>query len=337
MPGPHPAVAATRVAVRRVLREEPRPRRVLAAVSGGADSLALAAALAFECDPRRPARVRVGDVVAGAVVVDHGLQEGSADVADRAAQVCRGLGLPTEVVHVEVAPAGGGGPEARAREARHAALESARVRTGADLVLLGHTRDDQAEQVLLGLVRGSGLRSLAGMPPARDALRRPFLGLSRATTRAACAALGLDPWEDPHNTDPRHARVRARDLLARIEADLPGTGAALARSADLLRDDADALAALAGELLDRIEGSACPLALVADRPPAIRRRVWRGLALRAGVGEGELRADHLLAIDALVGDWHGQGPLDLPRGIRAERIDDPPVIRIGYACTPPVR
>lgn len=337
MPGPHPAVAATRLAVRRVLQADPRPGHVLAAVSGGADSLALAAALAFECDARRPAHVRVGEVRAGAVIVDHGLQEGSAAVADRAAQACRRLGLPTEVVRVEVAGEGAGGPEARARVARHAALEEARLRTGADLVLLGHTRDDQAEQVLLGLARGSGTRSLAGMPPARGALRRPFLGLDRATTHAACAALGLEPWEDPHNTDPRYLRVRARALLARVEAELPGTAAALARSADLLRDDADALDAPADDLLARIDGSTCPATLVADRPAAIRRRVWRGLAVRAGVPEGELRADHLTAIDALVGDWHGQGPVDLPRGIRAWREDVPPVVRIGYSRTPRVR
>ncbi|GAB48588.1 tRNA lysidine(34) synthetase TilS [Mobilicoccus pelagius] len=337
MPGPHPAVAATRRAVRRVLEEIPSPRHVLAAVSGGADSLALAAALAFECDPRRPAVVRAGDVRAGAVVVDHGLQEDSAAVAASAAATCRDLGLDAEVVRVEVAPAGEGGPEARAREARHAALEDARLRVGADVILLGHTRDDQAEQVLLGLVRGSGTRSLAGMPPRRGHLRRPFLDLDRATTRAACEAAGLLPWDDPHNDDPRYLRVRARALLARVEDDLPGTSAALARSADLLRDDADALDALADDLLAHVGGTSCPVGLVADRPAALRRRVWRGLAVAAGVPAGDLRAGHLAAIDALAVDWHGQGPVDLPGGTRAVRLASPPRIRIGYSPPPRVR
>jgi len=337
VPGPHPAVAATRVAVRRVLSETPAPRRVLVAVSGGADSVALAAAVAFECDPRRPSAVTVGEALAGAVVVDHGLQPDSAQVAARAAATCRDLGLPTEVVRVAVPGVGGGGPEARAREARYAALERARRAAGADLVLLGHTRDDQAEQVLLGLARGSGARSLAGMPPARGPLRRPFLTLPRATTRAACEAAGLSPWDDPHNEDPRYLRVRARRLLAEAERGLPGVSAALARSADLLRDDADALDALADRILDRIGESPCPVSLVADKPVAVRRRVWRGLALRVGVCASELRATHLAAIDALATDWHGQGPVDLPGGAQARREDGPPGIRIGYFSTPRVR
>jgi tRNA(Ile)-lysidine synthase len=205
-----------RVAVRAVLSTLEPGARVLVACSGGADSLALAEAVAFEA-PKLA-------VAAGAVVVDHGLQDGSAAVAARAAAQCRRLGLdPVEVVAVQVED-GRAGPEAAARAARYAALEAAAERLGAELVLLGHTRDDQAEGVLLGLARGSGARSLSGMPARRGRYARPLLGLSRSQPAAAAAASGLRPWEDPHNADPAYARVRARSLLAALEAEL-GPGA----------------------------------------------------------------------------------------------------------------
>ncbi|WHP19113.1 tRNA lysidine(34) synthetase TilS [Cellulomonas sp. ES6] len=244
MAGPHPAVAATRSAVAASVADLPDGARVLVACSGGPDSLALAAATAFVATAGGRGRLR-----AGAVVVDHGLQPGSADVASRAAAACRRLGLdPVEVVAVDVT--GPGGPEAAARAARTGALESAAGRLGAAAVLLGHTRDDQAEGVLLGLARGSGARSLAGMAPVRGLLRRPLLAVTRAQTVAACAALGLDPWHDPTNAgaapgDPRRSRVRAH-VMPVLERELgPGVAAALARSAELLREDADALDALA--------------------------------------------------------------------------------------------
>ena len=184
--------------------------------------------------------------VRGAVVVDHGLQDRSAQVAEAAAALCREIGLdPVEVVRADVRTSGAG-LEADARSARYAAIERAADRVGASMVLIGHTRDDQAEQVLLGLSRGSGARSLSGMPVRRDRFVRPLLGLPRATTLAACAAYGIEPWDDPHNSDDSFRRVRARRLLATLESDLgPGFGAALARSADLLREDADYLESLA--------------------------------------------------------------------------------------------
>jgi tRNA(Ile)-lysidine synthetase-like protein len=164
------------------------------------------------------------------VIVDHGLQEGSPAVAGRGADQCRHLGLdPVEVVTVKVASSGPG-PEARARDARYRAFEVVAQRVGAVAVLLGHTRDDQAEQVLLGLARGSGARSLSGMPARRGPYLRPLLGVARAATAAACEAAGLTAWVDPQNSDPAYGRVRARALLPVLEAELGrGTVAALAR------------------------------------------------------------------------------------------------------------
>lgn len=319
MPGPPPAVAAVRVAVRQVLAEvvaevaassDAQPL-VLVGCSGGADSLALAAGVAFEA-PRLGVR-------AGAVVVDHRLQAGSGEVAETAAEQCRSLGLDPVVV-VPVSVTGGGGPEDAARRARYAALDDAATELGAAAVLLGHTLDDQAEQVLLGLARGSGTRSLSGMPPRRGRFVRPLLGVTRAQTEATCAAYGLAPWSDPHNADERFARVRARRALASLDSALgPGIDAALARTAELARDDADALDLLAERALGATALREVAVDLVAAQPPAIRRRMWRLLAARAGARS--LTSTHLAALDALVTAWRGQGPVDLPGGVTATRSE----------------
>ncbi len=309
MTGPPAATAAARVAVRRALAGVEGP--VAAAVSGGADSLALAAALAFE----RPG--------AYALVVDHGLQPGSAEVAARAAEQCRELGLepvvldapasPPRAQHAGAVEAGArhGGPEAVARTARYAALDRAADERGLTAVLLGHTLDDQAETVLLGLVRGSGARALAGMAPVRGRYRRPLLGTTRATTRAACAEAGLLPWDDPHNEALAYARVRVRAaVLPVLEKQLgPGVAAALARTAEQLRADADALDALTPDTDDVAELLALPAAL---RGRALKR--WAERACGRAV-----TAVHVDALRALVEDWRGQGPVALPGGVRARR------------------
>ena len=292
MPGPPEAVAAVRVAVRRALADLGPGAPVVAAVSGGADSLALAAGLAA---------VRPGS---GAVVVDHGLQDGSAAVAARAAGQCAGLGLAARVVVVQVDGRG----EGPARTARLAALEA----LGAT-VLLGHTLDDQAETVLLGLARGAGARSLAGMAPVRGCLRRPLLALPRALVRQAGVDAGLAGWDDPHNADPAYARVRVRaDALPALERALgPGVAAALARTAAGLREDADALDALADA------ARTDDVAALAALPAAVRSRVLKALAERA-CGAAVTSA-HVAALRALVEDWAGQGPVSLPGGARVAR------------------
>ncbi len=344
MPGPDPAVAATRVAVRRVLAEQlsadpaggyaagsagegTTPAAVLVACSGGTDSLALAAATAFEAG-------RLG-VDAGAIIVDHGLQDGSGEVAARAARACLDLGLhPVLVRRVSVA-ATGAGPEAAARQARYAALEEAAATVGADLVLLGHTRDDQAEQVLLGLARGSGARSLAGMPPRRGVFARPFLDLPRSVTAAACRAQRLTPWADPHNDDERYARVRARRVLRTAESVLgPGVAAALARSAGLLAADADALDEWAAREVSDLGPGPWPVDRLAGLPPAVRGRVWRRLAAAAGCPAGDVAAVHVGELDRLISAWRGQGPVSLPAGLHGERRDGR--VRIGPPADPQV-
>jgi tRNA(Ile)-lysidine synthase len=328
MTGPPAATAAVRLAVRRALADVTGP--VAAAVSGGADSLAVAAALAFE----RPSSY--------ALVVDHRLQPGSGEVAARAADQCRNLGLVAQVLTAAASPVDhrgpsrvsgpgnptetsvinglasgeGQGPEARARAVRYALLEGAASNLGLAAVLLGHTRDDQAETVLLGLARGSGARSLAGMAAVRGIFRRPLLDLDRAIVRQACTEAGLTPWEDPHNTDAAYSRsrVRSRALPALEEEVGPGVAAGLARSARLLREDADALDALTPEL--PTEPSCTELAAL---PAALRTRALKRWAER--LTGCALTSAHVDALRALVDDWSGQGAVHLPGDVRVRRTE----------------
>ncbi len=293
------------------------PRAVLVACSGGADSLALAAAVAFEA-PR-------AGVAAGLVTVDHGLQPQSADQAARVAALGYELGFdPVEILPVRVGT--DGGPEAAARAARYRALAAASTALDAE-VLLGHTLDDQAETVLLGLGRGSGPRSIAGMRRRAGGYVRPLLPIRRATTLAACAALGLEPWHDPHNDDPSYQRVRLRaEVLPLLEDVLNGGVAeALARTAGLLRADLDHLDELArsaraaatcagGEVGDN---RALGVRQLSALPAPVRTRVLRSWAEDGGAGP--LTAEHVAALEALVVRWRGQGAVDLPGGVKARR------------------
>jgi tRNA(Ile)-lysidine synthase len=287
---------------------------VLVALSGGPDSLALAAATGFEAP-------RIG-IRAGGVIVDHGLQPGSAEVAARAAEQARSLGLDPVIIRV-VAVDALGGPEAAARAARYAALDGAASETGAVLVLLGHTLDDQAETVLLGLARGSGPTSLHGMSPVAGRYARPLLGIRRSSTLQFCEDSGLEPWVDPQNADPSFARVRVREtVLPLLERELgPGIAEALARTAEQLREDSDALDHFAEELTEELaelaeSGISLPVRALASNPPALRQRLIR-LAVE-GEFHVSLSRAQTLQVSRLITHWHGQKALDLP-GVRVER------------------
>ncbi|MEO8107515.1 MAG: tRNA lysidine(34) synthetase TilS [Actinomycetes bacterium] len=318
MTGPHPAVARVRLAVREVLADVPAGSTVLVAVSGGADSMALAAATAFEA--------RAAPWECCAVLIDHQLQPDSGRVADEVSRRLTDIGFAQVIVRaVDVGSAGG--PEAAARDARYEAIDGVAAELDAVAVLLGHTRDDQAESVLLGLARGSGARSISGMPSSRGLLRRPLLAIDRATTRSACDAEDLAVWDDPHNDDEKYSRVRVRQqVLPVLERELgPGVGAALARTARLVREDDSALEQWAAEVRQEVrcvgaDGSAAlDAAELATVPAAVRRRVLRAEALQSGVPGGDLRATHLSDLDSLVSHWRGQGPVHLPGGVRAVR------------------
>ncbi len=312
--------------------------RGLVALSGGADSLALAVACAVLVGTREGQRL--GPI--GAAVVDHGLQSGSDAVAAAAADVARILGLtPVTVTRVEVARTGDG-PEADARRARREALAAAArdARPGGAVVLTAHTADDQAEQVLLGLARGSGTRSLAGIPargtlPGGAAVVRPLLGLARADTEAICRWAGLTWFEDPHNRDPAllRSRVRTRVLPALEDPDAglgPGVRAGLVRTAAIAAEDAAALDAWAGDEVTRLRVDppagdprvvSLDLESLAALPAAVRHRVIARAARAAG-GQAPPR-ERILAVDTLVtgarAGGASAGPVELPGGVAAHR------------------
>ncbi|MFD1859295.1 tRNA lysidine(34) synthetase TilS [Aeromicrobium camelliae] len=296
-------MARARGLVRDAVADDGRP--LVVALSGGVDSLALTAVAAFVA--------RQQDRHVRAVVVDHGLQEGSAVIAARAAEQAAGLEVPARVVTVTVSE-GREGPEAAARRARYAAL-AADADADDALVLLAHTTDDQAETVLLGLGRGSGPRSIAGMPERDGRWVRPFLRLRRMETEAICRAHGLTWWDDPHNTDARFRRVRIRRELLPLMEDVLGGGVAeaLARTAELVRADVDLLDSLADQAYtDEVES-------LRALPDAVRSRVLRRLVLDGGAAAGELSAEHLAHVDALVTDWRGQRRVELPGHVSVVR------------------
>ncbi|MFB8025189.1 tRNA lysidine(34) synthetase TilS [Streptomyces sp. NPDC056465] len=354
--GPHPAVAAIRLAVRRVLHdvvtehhrhteqagraefaeagaggrcstlpERPDTPLVLVACSGGADSMALASALAFE-SRKLPVR-------AGGITVDHNLQPGSGLRADEVVARLAEMRLdPVEAVAVHVGR--DGGPEAAARDARYAALDAAAERHGAAAVLLGHTRDDQAETVLLGLARGSGIRSLSGMAAASGPAgryRRPFLQLDRQTARKACLVQSIPVWDDPHNVDPAYTRSRLRhEGLPALEKALgKGVVEALARTAQLSRDDADALDTWAAEAARSVrdDDGRLECSKLSVLPPAVRRRVLRRAVIDAGSPAGSLFARHIEEVDRLITGWRGQGAINLPGRVEVRRQGGRLVIR----------
>lgn len=313
-----PAIADVRRAVREAWMRHGvvSGDRILVACSGGADSLALAAASVFEGS-------RIG-VLVGAVIVEHGLQPETKAVAEATAKTLAELGAsPVEVRAVKVAKTKAGGPEAAARTARYAALDAAADELGAKFVMLAHTLNDQAETVLLGLARGSGNRSLNAMSEVNGRYLRPLLGIERQTTVAFCEDSGLKAWHDPQNKDNKFARVRARqNVMPVLESELgPGIAQALARSADQLREDEAVLAPMAQDFFDRfvsLKATSIEIALAEFEaaPLAIRHRV---IAMALTVLQApEFARVHIRAIDALVDEWHGQKPLSLP-GVRVER------------------
>ena len=302
-----------RLAIRSELADLSAGDTIVVAASGGADSMALAAALIPEAESKALNCI--------AVVIDHGLQPNSADVAQDAKQSLLRLGysqVEVRRIQVEITD----GVEASARRARYAALNQIAADHGASAIFLGHTRDDQAETVLLGLARGSGTRSLSGMAKRIDNYRRPLLGITRAETEAACEELGIKFWRDPHNQSMEFARVRVREkILPMLESELgPGIADALSRSAKLLRDDADALDQWAEEVIDELDPMELDIATLESLPRAVRSRVIRRAIYLAGAPAGSLSAEHLEPVEALITGWKGQGAIALPGGVTITRI-----------------
>ena len=304
-------VVAVRNAVRPFLEELEAGDAVVVACSGGADSLALAYAVAVE--GKKLALRLIG------VTVDHQLQEGSGEQATKVSHQLLAMGYDDVVIEKVVVKAGSN-REANARDARYQALDKCLQEKKATQIFLGHTRDDQAETVLLGLARGSGTRSLSGMATRSSHYIRPFLSITRLETIAACKEAGLDYWNDPHNSDESYTRVRVRTkVMPVLEENLgPGVAEALARTSHLLRDDADALDEISRDIARGIDTH--DVEALSELPRAIRTRILRSLIYGAGAPSGSLTADHITSVEALITSWKGQGEVSLPGNVKVSRI-----------------
>jgi len=283
---------------------------ILFGCSGGADSMALALALFLEADGTKVIPL----------VVDHGLQPGSAQITTQTISKLKEIGytqIETAIAQVKITD----GLEASARRARYQIFNQFIDTHQPKYFLLAHTLNDQAESVLLGLARGSGARSLSGMALENNIYVRPLLKISRLTTEAACHEGGVEFWSDPHNEDLRFARVRTRkNVLPNLEENLgPGITEALVRSADLLRDDADALDSFAREYFAQTDPLNLSVNELERLPRAIRTRVLRLAIYQAGAPSGSLSAEHINGAEALISDWHGQKELSLPGDVKLLR------------------
>jgi tRNA(Ile)-lysidine synthase len=306
------AVPAVRNAVRRWLEKFEAGDNILVAVSGGADSLALAHALSVE------SKTLAINVVG--VTVDHQLQKESATQALKTVNQLAAMDLKCVVKKVEVNIKDG--LEASARTARYKALNEIAISESAVAIFLGHTQDDQAETVLLGLARGSGTRSLSGMAAHTGIYIRPLLELTREATENYCKESDLSFWKDPHNQDLQFARVRVRTQAIPVleETIGPGISEALARSSQILRDDADALDHWAQREAMTLDLADLECAQLEAMPKAIRTRVLRIAIYAQGAPSGSVTAEHVSVIEALITSWSGQGATNLPGGVKVERI-----------------
>ncbi|CAB4329288.1 MAG: tRNA lysidine(34) synthetase TilS [Actinobacteria bacterium] len=307
------AIVEIRNAVKAHLAKLEAGDSVLVAVSGGADSLALAYAVMKES--------ATNAIRTLAVTVDHQLQENSEQQSDNVSKQLHEMGY-TKVYIEKVKVNTESGIEAGARSARYEAITKLAEKEKVTKVFLGHTRDDQAETVLLGLARGSGTRSMSGMAIDNGLFVRPLLSITRQQTEKACAEVHLKMWNDPHNLNTEFSRVKVRlHVLPVMEENLgPGISAALARSAALLRDDADALDDIAQKEVAQLNLSDLDCEKLSALPRAIRTRILRTALYYSGAPSGSISADHVASVEALVTSWRGQGALSLPGGVKVERI-----------------
>lgn len=307
------AIVSIRNAIRPHLQDLDPGDSIIVAVSGGADSLALAYGLLLEAEPLA--------LQAIAVTVDHQLQEGSAGQAEKVKNQLEEMGYVQVFIEKVVVPTDSG-LEAGARDVRYQALDKNFQERQARKIFLGHTFDDQAETVLLGLARGSGARSLSGMAEINGSYIRPLLALTREITTRACVENNLHFWDDPHNFDSKFSRVKIRrEVIPYLEKNLDsGISRALVRTASLLRDDSQALDEWADREAATMSLHDLECDALARLPRAIRTRILRKASLVAGVTPGSLTFEQITAMEALISAWKGQGEVSLSGGVKVARI-----------------
>ena len=305
-------------AVQNLLKDFDAGDYVLVGCSGGADSLALAWTTLV-----------VGkrlELKTGVIIVDHQLFPESNSVALNAKKQCEDLGIEEVIIKKVNVEQTHEGLEAAARIARYEAFENVLQETNAQVILLAHTQDDQAETVLMRLTRGSGAKSLSGMAQVSGKYLRPFLHLRKKLVHDSLDLIGLKAWQDPANTDHQFLRVKVRHELMPKIVEVLGESAisSLDKTSQLLRLDNQALEELAQQFFESqkdVKTNGLEISELEKLPEAIRTRVLKIFAIASGVHPGPFSFEHIEAIDALVKNWHGQGNVDLPGFIQATRVD----------------
>lgn len=305
-------------AVQNLLKDFDAGDYVLVGCSGGADSLALAWTTLV-----------VGkrlELKTGVIIVDHQLFPESNSVALNAKKQCEDLGIEEVIIKKVNVEQNHEGLEAAARIARYEAFENVLQETNAQVILLAHTQDDQAETVLMRLTRGSGAKSLSGMAQVSGKYLRPFLHLRKKLVHDSLDLIGLKAWQDPANTDHQFLRVKVRHELMPKIVEVLGESAisSLDKTSQLLRLDNQALEDIAQQFFGSqkdVKTKGLEISELEKLPEAIRTRVLRICAIASGVHPGPFSFEHIEAIDALVKNWHGQGNVDLPGFIQATRVN----------------
>lgn len=305
-----------RNAIKNALKGLPASSPVGFGCSGGADSLALLFALSTLYRKEKANLVHV-------IIVDHQLQEITAEISQKTADLAESLGFNAHILPVEIISTREG-MESDARKARYEAFETAIEEYNLEAFLIGHTKTDQAEQVFLGMLRGSGTRSLSGIPQKRGVFMRPFLNeLSREDTQKVCEENNYEYWCDPHNDSTEYRRVIARKMIKEVQKE---TGQSivdpLVRTAQISAEDADALDFYTDIALNNIEQNEWAITELEKTPIAIRKRVYRKKMLQLGALSDKIGFGIVNRIEELVSQWSGQKEIHLSQGVRVKRENE---------------
>lgn len=302
-----------RNSLRKALEGLPDGSPIGVGVSGGADSLALLLGLTtlYKGDKARLVHV---------VTVDHGLQPVTAQVSERVAALAESYGFHSHVERI-VVDMNRNSLEDAARDARYEAFRKNIEEYNLGAFLIAHTKNDQAEQVLLGLLRGSGTKSVSGMPNSRDVFIRPLLtSVSRGETKKVCVENNVEFWSDPENDSDDYSRVVIRKLLHEISTK---TGQdlidPLVRTASIAKDDNDALEFYADNLYQSAQTADWSVDVLMTAPKAVRSRVLKKKILSLHVPSENVTWEILQRVESLLSDWRGQGEVTLACGHSVSR------------------
>ena len=290
--------------------------------SGGADSSAILLGLSTIYKNSNAKKVHV-------VIVNHQLQEITDTVSLNTAKLAESYGFNAHIVPVAINSTEGGA-ESAAREARYEAFNCMIQQYDIRAFLIGHTKNDQAEQVFLGMLRGSGTRSLSGIPEIRGIFIRPFLNeLSRKDTQQVCVENEVDYWCDPHNDSLMYKRVAVRKLIQETEKSAEQNIVdSLVRTAQISAEDAEALDFYANSAIQQLDKTGWLVKDLQQFPQAVRKRAYRIKLASLNAKSDSLSFKIVAQIDNLITDWTGQGAVSVSNRITAQRENSKIVFKI---------